>query len=82
MCAPTDEEALEKAAGWTFFIFALSYYGRKGIDAPGKGDLWREYQDWRHIRKGAAGAAQWTDRFAGNHSQAVAACSKMRMSIR
>ena len=24
MCAPTDEEALEKAAGWTFFIFALS----------------------------------------------------------
>jgi alkanesulfonate monooxygenase SsuD/methylene tetrahydromethanopterin reductase-like flavin-dependent oxidoreductase (luciferase family) len=43
MCAPTDEEALEKASGWTFFIFALSYYGRKGIDAPGKGDLWREY---------------------------------------
>ncbi|MBV8393660.1 MAG: LLM class flavin-dependent oxidoreductase, partial [Alphaproteobacteria bacterium] len=28
MCAATDEEALEKAAGWTFFIFALSYYGR------------------------------------------------------
>ena len=24
MCAETDEEALEKAAGWTFFIFALS----------------------------------------------------------
>jgi hypothetical protein len=51
MCAPTDEEALEKAAGWTFFIFALSYYGRKGIDAPGKGDLWREYQDWRNSEK-------------------------------
>ena len=51
MCAPTDEEALEKAAGWTFFIFALSYYGRKGIDAPGKGDLWREYQDWRNSDK-------------------------------
>jgi alkanesulfonate monooxygenase SsuD/methylene tetrahydromethanopterin reductase-like flavin-dependent oxidoreductase (luciferase family) len=51
MCAPTDEEALEKAAGWTFFIFALSYYGRKGIDAPGKGDLWREYQDWRGSEK-------------------------------
>jgi alkanesulfonate monooxygenase SsuD/methylene tetrahydromethanopterin reductase-like flavin-dependent oxidoreductase (luciferase family) len=51
MCAPTDAEALEKAAGWTFFIFALSYYGRKGIDAPGKGNLWREYQDWRHSEK-------------------------------
>ena len=51
MCAETDEEALEKAAGWTFFIFALSYYGRKGVDAPGKGDLWREYQQWRHTEK-------------------------------
>src|SRR3546814_1152048 len=47
MCAETDEEALEKASGWTFFIFALSRYGRKGIDAPAKSDLWAEYQDWR-----------------------------------
>ncbi len=54
MCAETDAEAIEKAAGWTFFIFALSYYGRKGIDAPGKGDLWREYQDWRHTEKAQA----------------------------
>lgn len=51
MCAETDAEALEKAAGWTFFIFALSYYGRKGVDAPGAGNLWREYQDWRHTEK-------------------------------
>ena len=51
MCAETDEEALEKASGWTFFIFALSYYGRKGVDAPGDGDLWREYQDWRKTEK-------------------------------
>jgi len=51
MCAETDEEAQEKAAGWTFFIFALSYYGRKGVDAPGKGDLWSAYQDWRHSDK-------------------------------
>ena len=51
MCATTDEEAMEKAAGWTFFIFALSYYGRKGVDAPGTSDLWREYQDWRHTEK-------------------------------
>lgn len=47
MCAETDEEARAKAAGWTFFIFALSRYGRKGIDAPGQSDLWSEYQQWR-----------------------------------
>jgi len=51
MCAETDEEALEKASGWTFFIFALGYYGRKGVDAPGQGDLWREYQAWRGTEK-------------------------------
>ena len=51
MCAETDEEAREKAAGWTFFIFALSRYGRKGIDAPGASNLWAEYQDWRHSDK-------------------------------
>ena len=51
MCARTDEEALEKAAGWTFFIFALSYYGRKGVDAPGTSNLWAEYQEWRKTEK-------------------------------
>ena len=51
MCAETDEEAYEKAAGWTFFIFALSYYGRKGVDAPGEGNLWEEFQDWQHSEK-------------------------------
>ncbi len=51
MCAETDEEAIEKAAGWTFFIFALSYYGRMGVDAPGKGNLWEAYQDWRQTDK-------------------------------
>ena len=51
MCAPTDEEAIEAASGWTLFIFALSYYGRNGIDAPGAGNLWREYQDWRQTDK-------------------------------
>lgn len=54
MCARTDEEALEKASGWTFFIFALSYYGRKGMDAPGKSDLWSEYQTWRTTDKAKA----------------------------
>jgi alkanesulfonate monooxygenase SsuD/methylene tetrahydromethanopterin reductase-like flavin-dependent oxidoreductase (luciferase family) len=47
MCAETDEEAQEKASGWTFFVFALSYYGRMGVDAPGESDLWSAYQDWR-----------------------------------
>ena len=51
MCAETDEEARKKAAGWTFFIFALSRYGRKGIDAPGESDLWAEYQMWRDSDK-------------------------------
>ncbi|MGE0483500.1 MAG: LLM class flavin-dependent oxidoreductase [Gammaproteobacteria bacterium] len=54
MCAQTDEEAIAKASGWTFFIFALSYYGRKGIDAPGTGNLWAEYQDWRNSDKAKA----------------------------
>ena len=54
MCAPTDKEAEELAAGWTFFIFALGYYGRKGVDAPGKSDLWGEYQAWRQTDKAQA----------------------------
>ena len=72
MCAPTDEEAIEAASGWTFFIFALSYYGRKGIDAPGTGNLWREYQELAADRQGEAGAAQRPDRLAGNHPPAAA----------
>jgi hypothetical protein len=54
MCAPTDEEARELAAGWTFFIFALGYYGRAGVDAPGKSDLWGAYQSWRNSDKARA----------------------------
>jgi luciferase family oxidoreductase group 1 len=54
MCAPSDEEAIAKAAGWTFFIFALSYYGRKGVDAPGTSNLWQEYQSWRQSEKAQA----------------------------
>jgi luciferase family oxidoreductase group 1 len=54
MCAPTDEEARELAAGWTFFIFALGYYGRAGVDAPGKSDLWGAYQEWRKTDKAQA----------------------------
>ena len=82
MCAPTDEEAIEAAAGWTFFIFALSYYGRKGVDAPGTGDLWHEYQDWRQTDKAEEGAPQRADRLAGDDPQDGCASSRRRMSIR
>jgi len=51
MCAPTDAEAQEKAAGWTFFVFCLSHYGRHGMAAPGKSNMWELYQAWRHTPK-------------------------------
>ena len=51
MCAPTDEEAQAKAAGWTFFVFCLSHYGRHGIPAPGQGNMWELYQEWRETPK-------------------------------
>src|SRR5712691_1001273 len=51
MCAETDEEALAKAAGWTFFVFCLSHYGRHGIANPGEGNMWEAYQEWRHTEK-------------------------------
>ena len=52
MCAPTDEEAQAKAAGWTFFVFCLSplrppRHGR----SPGQGNMWELYQEWRHTPK-------------------------------
>jgi hypothetical protein len=30
MCAETDEEAMKKAEGWTFFQFALGFYVQLG----------------------------------------------------
>jgi alkanesulfonate monooxygenase SsuD/methylene tetrahydromethanopterin reductase-like flavin-dependent oxidoreductase (luciferase family) len=51
MCAPTDAEALDKAAGWTFFVFCLSHYGRHGIPNPGEGNMWEAYQEWRDTDK-------------------------------
>ncbi|HYE91232.1 MAG TPA: LLM class flavin-dependent oxidoreductase, partial [Terriglobales bacterium] len=51
MCAPTDEEALAKASGWTFFVFCLSHYGRHGIPNPGESNMWEAYQAWRHTDK-------------------------------
>jgi luciferase family oxidoreductase group 1 len=51
MCAPTDAEALDKASGWTFFVFCLSHYGRHGIPNPGEGNMWEAYQEWRQTDK-------------------------------
>jgi alkanesulfonate monooxygenase SsuD/methylene tetrahydromethanopterin reductase-like flavin-dependent oxidoreductase (luciferase family) len=51
MCAETDEEALRRAEGWSFFRFALGEYG-KGPFPPGSRDLWKEYQDWRESPDG------------------------------
>jgi hypothetical protein len=51
MCAPTDEEAQEKASGWTFFVFCLSHYGRHGMAEPGKGNMWKLYEEWRQTPK-------------------------------
>src|SRR5437763_104730 len=51
MCADTDADALDKAAGWTFFVFCLSHYGRHGIPNPGEGNMWEAYQEWRHTEK-------------------------------
>jgi alkanesulfonate monooxygenase SsuD/methylene tetrahydromethanopterin reductase-like flavin-dependent oxidoreductase (luciferase family) len=65
MCAPTDAEALDKASGWTFFVFCLSHYGRHGIPNPGDGNMWEAYQQWRHtdraqetLRSGLIGAPE------------------------
>jgi alkanesulfonate monooxygenase SsuD/methylene tetrahydromethanopterin reductase-like flavin-dependent oxidoreductase (luciferase family) len=47
MCAETDELALERAEGWTFFQFSLLFYNSHGPVAPGTVNLWEEYQKWR-----------------------------------
>jgi alkanesulfonate monooxygenase SsuD/methylene tetrahydromethanopterin reductase-like flavin-dependent oxidoreductase (luciferase family) len=58
MCCETDEEALRKADGWTFFQFALRFYASRGPVAPGEVNLWQEYQAWKETpqaRKAGAG---------------------------
>lgn len=54
MCAKTDEEARRRADGVPFFQFALRFYGADRIGAlrdrpaPGKVNLWEEYEKWKH----------------------------------
>lgn len=52
MCAPTDEEAAEKAEGWTFFQFSLVFYNSHGPVEPGSVNLWDEYQQWKKTPQG------------------------------
>ena len=52
MCCETDEEAWEKADGWTFFQFALRFYATHGVIEPGSVSLWDEYLKWRETPKG------------------------------
>jgi alkanesulfonate monooxygenase SsuD/methylene tetrahydromethanopterin reductase-like flavin-dependent oxidoreductase (luciferase family) len=52
MCAKTDEEALRRAEGWTFFQFSLMYYNTHGPVVPNTVNLWEEYQAWRKTPKG------------------------------
>ena len=52
MCAPSDEQARRMADGYTFFQFALLYYGTHGPVAPGSVDLWNEYLEWRRTPEG------------------------------
>ncbi len=52
MCCETDEEALRKADGWTFFAFALRFYTNRPPGTPGSINLWEEYQAYRHSPQG------------------------------
>lgn len=52
MCCDTDEEAWQKADGWTFFQFALQLYNKEGPFKPGSVNIWERYQAWRQTPAG------------------------------
>lgn len=52
MCCETDEEAEQRADGWTFFQFALVFYNKHGPVVPGTVNLWDEYQKWKASPEG------------------------------
>lgn len=52
MCAETDEEAWQKADGWTFFQFALQLYNKEGPFEPGTMNFWKRYQEWKKTPAG------------------------------
>jgi alkanesulfonate monooxygenase SsuD/methylene tetrahydromethanopterin reductase-like flavin-dependent oxidoreductase (luciferase family) len=54
MCAETDEEAIRRSEGWTFFQFTLAFYAKQGPVTPGSVDLWQEYLKWKASPNGRA----------------------------
>ncbi len=54
MCCETDEEALVRSDGSSFFQFSLLFYNRHGPVAPGSVNLWNEYLAWRETSEGRA----------------------------
>jgi len=52
MCAPTDEEAMAKAEGSSFFQFALGFYNSHGPVEPGTVNLWDEFLAFRETPQG------------------------------
>jgi alkanesulfonate monooxygenase SsuD/methylene tetrahydromethanopterin reductase-like flavin-dependent oxidoreductase (luciferase family) len=52
MCCETDEEAWEKADGWTFFQFALQLYNKEGPFEPGTVNFWERYLEWKQTPAG------------------------------
>ncbi len=52
MCCETDEEAWQKADGWTFFQFALQLYSKEGPFEPGTVNFWDRYQEWKQTPAG------------------------------
>lgn len=61
MCAPTDEEARQKAEGATFFQWCLRYYRTLLIDGADKGgpsNLWDMYLHWKEENLDAISAMQ------------------------
>ncbi len=52
MCCETDEEAWERADGWTFFQFALQLYNKEGPFKPGEMNFWERYQAWKQTPAG------------------------------
>ena len=82
MCAPTDEQALEQAAGWTFFVFCLSHYGRNGIPDPGRGQHVGGLPGVATHRQGAGDAAQRPHRLTRDDPRAGCASSRPPAWIR
>ncbi len=50
-CARTDELAIERADGATFFEFALGHYQKNGPFEAGKTDFWGEFLIWKGTEK-------------------------------